>query len=229
MTDRIRITEPSGCARDAAPYLLGALEPDEAEAYVRHLERCAPCRDEVAALAPALDALSAAAPPHSAPRGLRRRVLRAARAEPKAGTTRRRRRLRGLVASPQTGWLALGAAMVAAAVVQLGPTGSHERVIPASVGQAELRVSGDHSELVVEHLAALPANRTYELWLQSGRRTPAPSTLFAVSTDGRADIGVPGDPQTISRVLVTVEPRDGSLVPTTPAVIQVPLSYVRRS
>ena len=58
-----------GCGHDAAPYLLGALEPGEASAFVRHLAGCAVCRDEVAALAPVLDALSAAAPaPAGAPR-----------------------------------------------------------------------------------------------------------------------------------------------------------------
>ena len=52
MSDRVVIPDPPNCGLDAAPYVLGALEPEEARAFVRHLERCAVCRDEVAALAP---------------------------------------------------------------------------------------------------------------------------------------------------------------------------------
>lgn len=71
----------SECGVDAAPYLLGALEPDEARAFVRHLDRCAMCRDEVAALAPVIDALSSCAPARPVRAAFRRRMLRAVRAE----------------------------------------------------------------------------------------------------------------------------------------------------
>ncbi len=208
-----RIVEPPGCGLDVAPYLLGALEPDEARAFVRHLERCAVCRDEVASLAPVVDALPASAPPLPVPASLRRRMLRAARAEPKARRAPLRR-------SAPAGWLALGLAVAAAVlVVQIGIPRARTRVIDASVGQAQLRVSGGHGELVVEHLPALPASRVYELWLERRGRTPTPSTLFAVSSRGTADLGVPGNLNGLGRLLVTVEPRGGSSAPTTPAVI----------
>ena len=45
----------SDCGNDAAPYVLGALEPAEARAFARHMQSCAVCRDEVAALVPVLD------------------------------------------------------------------------------------------------------------------------------------------------------------------------------
>jgi anti-sigma-K factor RskA len=229
VSDRDRIArEPPDCGLDAAPYLLGALDPHEAAAFRRHLERCAVCRDEVAALAPVLDALPAAAPPRRVHRALRRRVLHAVRAEPKGSAVRRPRPKRPFTVSAPAGWLALGLAVAAAVVLQVGASHSHTRVIPASVGRAELRLTGGHGELVVAHLAPLPADRVYELWVQAGRRT-MPSTLFAVTTRGRADVGVPGDLHGVRRLMVTVEPRGGSLVPTTPAVIQVPLTYVSAS
>jgi anti-sigma-K factor RskA len=216
-----RITEPPDCGQDAAPYLLGALEPHEARAFMRHLERCAVCRDEVAALAPVLDALPAAAPPRPVHPALRRKVLGAVRDEPKASPAQtRRRRPRGMLpVSAPAGWLALGLAVAAAVVFQLASSPARTRTIPATVGRAALRVTRGRGELVVEHLTPLPANRVYELWLQSGARTPRPSTLFAVTSRGRADVGVPGDLHGVSRLLVTVEPRGGSLVPTTHAVI----------
>lgn len=213
----------SGCGLDAAPYLLGALEPDEALAFARHLEQCAVCRDEVTSLAPVLRSLPASAQPRPVPAAFRRRMLSAVRAEPKRKARRRPRAAR-------TGWLAVGLAVVAAAlVVAVGIPHARTRMIEASVGQADLRLdSGGHGELIVNHLAPLPGDRVYELWLQSGSRR-VPSTLFAVTARGRADLGVPGDLHGVSRLLVTVEPRGGSPAPTTPAVIQVPLSYVPRS
>jgi anti-sigma-K factor RskA len=223
MSDRDRIApRPPDCGLDAAPYLLGALEPEEARAFVRHLDQCAVCRDEVASLAPVLEALPASAPAHPVPRALRRRVRRAVRAEPK-------REARHQPLAPRAGWLALGLAVAAAVIVQLGAARSHEQVIHATVGQAELRVSGGHGELVVDRLQALPANRTYELWLVRGRGHAVPSTLFGVTARGTADLVVPGDVHGISRLLVTAEPRGGSRVPTTRAVIQLPLQYVQPS
>jgi anti-sigma-K factor RskA len=211
----------SGCGLDAAPYLLGALEPEEAQAFVRHLDHCAVCRDEVASLSPVLDALPASTPAHPMPRALRRRVRRAVRAEPK--------RVRRRAVTARTGWLALGLAVAAAVIVQLGSSHSHERVIHAAIGQAELRVAGSHGELIIDRLPQLPADRTYEVWLVSRGGRAVPSTLFAVTGRGTADLGVPGDLHGISRLLVTAEPRGGSFVPTTRAVIQLPLEHVQHS
>ena len=48
--DEPRIDEPEGCGRNAAPYVLGSLTDEEHEAFRVHLESCAVCREEVAAL-----------------------------------------------------------------------------------------------------------------------------------------------------------------------------------
>jgi len=212
----------SGCGLDAAPYLLGALEPDEARAFARHLDGCAACRDEVASLTSVLRSLPSCAPAHPVRPAFRRRMLRAVRAEAK-------RPARHPPLAPRAGWLALGLAVAAALIVQLGSGRSPEPVIHATVGQAELRLAGTHGELVVDRLAPLPADRTYELWLVSRRGRAVPSALFGVTARGTADLGVPGDLHGVSGLLVTAEPRGGSRVPTTRAVIQLPLEPVQRS
>ena len=217
--------EKSGCGRDAAAYVLGALEPDEARAFVSHTESCAACRDELAALAPVLDTLPGPAA-RPVPRALRRRVLRAVHAEPKA---RAMPRLRRFTPSSRAGWLTLGLAVSAAVIVQLGSAGSRVRVVPADIGQAHVRITGDHGELVVERLSPLRADRTYELWLLSEHGGAVPSTLFGVTSRGSADLGVPGDLHGVIGLVVTVEPRGGSPAPTTRAVIQLPLTHVQRS
>ncbi len=45
------------CGEDVAAYVLGALEPDEAEAFRRHIADCAECREEVAAFEQVTEAL----------------------------------------------------------------------------------------------------------------------------------------------------------------------------
>jgi anti-sigma-K factor RskA len=175
------------------------------------------------------DVLPALPQPSPLPRALRRRVLRAVRSEPKTVARRRPRPI--LPGRAPVGWLALAAAMAATAavVVSIAATRPHERVIPASLGAAQLRIAGGHGELVVAHLPRLPSSRTYEVWLLTGRRDPVPSTLFGVSTRGTADVTVPADLRRVTRLLVTAEPRGGSLHPTTRPVIQLPVDSVSRS
>ena len=67
--------DPEQCGGNAAPYVLGALTGEEAEAFRRHVESCAVCREEVAALQVVAAALPAAAPQVDAPPELKRRVM----------------------------------------------------------------------------------------------------------------------------------------------------------
>jgi Anti-sigma-K factor rskA, C-terminal/Putative zinc-finger len=67
--------DPEQCGGNAAPYVLGALTEEEAEAFRRHVESCAVCREEVAALQVVASALPAAAPRVGAPPELKRRVM----------------------------------------------------------------------------------------------------------------------------------------------------------
>ena len=55
------------CGADAAAYVLGALEPEEAEAFSRHLATCVVCRDEVAAFQHTANAPGDGAAPASRP------------------------------------------------------------------------------------------------------------------------------------------------------------------
>jgi anti-sigma-K factor RskA len=229
MTERDEMAEHSKFQDDAAAFVLGALEPEEAEAFVEHLQTCAVCRDEVAAFALVVDALPMAAPAHQASRALRKRVIRGVRDEPKASETpvpRRRTWAPPSFSSLPRGALAGGVAvLVALAVgvgVWLGSRGPSSRLIQASVGNAQLRVTGDRGELIVNHLPPPGVGRIYEMWLQHGSAAPRPSTLFGVTTSGTADLGVPGGVKGVSRVLVTAEPDGGTQAPTTTPVIVAP-------
>jgi len=215
----------SSCGNDAAAYALGALEPAEAAAFTRHLETCAVCRDEVAAFGLVVGALPLSAPQLEAPRPLRRRVLGSVRAEPRSPRIDMARRARAWPASlaPAPVLAALAVAMVALAFaggIELGSGGGGGRLIPASVGSAELSVSDGRASLIVRHLPQPAPGRIYELWLERGRAAPAPSTLFSVDARGQAQIGVPGSLHGLSRVLVTNEPEPGTSAPTgTPLIV----------
>ena len=147
--------------------------------------------------------------------------MQAVRAEPRMpghGPCRRLRPRRGRLSFAVAITIALGIATAAVGAGALAPGGS-PRVIRAAVGRAQLRITGGDSELIVDHLPPAPPHRIYELWLQRGPRMPTPSTLFAVTSQGTADLGLPGELTGVTRVLVTLEPAAGSAVPTTEPVI----------
>ena len=83
--------ETRECGGDAAAYVLGALEPDEAAAFRTHMQTCVVCRDEVETFRGTVDALAFTVPQYEAPKALRRRVMRAVRAEPSPHQAHRRR------------------------------------------------------------------------------------------------------------------------------------------
>lgn len=220
MSDGQQMTGTHDCGRDAAAYALGALEPAEAEAFRRHLEGCASCREEVEALEGVVHALPMAAPQQAVTRRLRRRVMREVRAQARA---RPRPAWR-----PRPAVAALAAAVILAAVVvtgvELAGSGSSGRLIQARVtgisGSAQLRVVDGRGELIVRHLSPPPTGHVYEVWLKSPGSAPVPaSVLFSVSASGSAEVGLPGRLQGISQVMVTPEPDGGSPAPTHSPVI----------
>lgn len=230
----------AGCERsaDAAPYALGALE--DAEAYREHLASCASCRSEVAALQLVADTLPASIPPMLAPPALSERILATVRSEAEllkaAGRQSDRPvKQRGRWRSPRVSFLGAGFAIAATVVVAVAiavsvHSGSHPRVTTAQVSasirgaEASLRQSGNRAELVVSGMPQPPIGHVYEVWLASPSAPPRPTNaLFGVTNSGSASVSVPGNLHGVKEVLVTSEPRGGSLHPTSPAVLRVTL------
>jgi hypothetical protein len=222
----------SGCGADAGAYVLGALTSEEAEAFRSHLSTCIVCRDEVAALEAVAGALALAAPQLPAPRRLRRRVLADVRREPapRAALVGRPR----LRARPPRGAAALGGALalagaIVAAIVLASGGSAGTRVVRASValprGSAVVRLAGGHAELVLRGMPQAPPGEIYEVWLQRAGHSPSPtSALFDVTSAGAGAVDVPGDLRGVRELLVTPEPRGGSLSPTHAPVIVAQLA-----
>ena len=226
MTPDESMAENRDCGMDAAAYVLGALEPDELEAFRKHLATCAICRDEVGAFQEVADALPLLAPPQPVPQALKRRVMAGVRAEPRAGAepTRRRFRLPDFalaIPSPVLAASALVLVVVVAAiaVVALGSGAGSTHTFSASVvgpGSAKLKVTGSRGELVVHGMPAPPGNDVYEVWLKRGGQPPSPtSALFSVTSEGSGSVDVPGNLNGVDQVLVTPEPAGGARRPRT--------------
>jgi anti-sigma-K factor RskA len=217
------------CGGNAAPYVLEALTHDESEVFRRHLESCAICREEVAALQTVASALPAAAPQLKAPSDLKRRVMRAVREQEQAGSPRARERPgRGL---PRFGPALAGLAVAATVVVLLvvgvfvpGGLGGGARVIRAEVSapgaSALVRLEHGHAQLTISRLPQSGPGRVYEVWLKASGAPQPTDALFTVSSKGDATVGVPAVGHGVRELMVTSEPLGGSLHPTrTPLIV----------
>lgn len=224
------------CGGNAAAYALGALEPEEAQAFASHMTTCLVCRDEVTAFQGIVDALPLAATQMPAPPRLKRSLIASARMEPKTAraSTQRVRGggVRRTLARPALAAVGLAALVVAASAIALvalssnRPGGSQlaTRVIQASVAfpnaSAIVRVGTGRAELVLRRFPAPPAGKVYEVWRKRNGHAPMPtSALFSVTSTGSAAVDVPGGIRGIDQVLVTPERLGGSLHPTHAPVI----------
>jgi anti-sigma-K factor RskA len=232
----------SPCPRgiDTGAYVLGALEPQEHEAFAEHLRSCDHCRREVAELRVAAEALPLTAEPLDPPDALRSRIMEVVRAdaderahaqgEQRRGARARARvrgsRLRGLRLAPAPLAIAACALLALGVAIGLLAGGGGESKGGERAVQALVAVPGAHGTLVVgagggarlqvRGLPAPPAGRVYQVWRQMpGGGTPQPTdALFSPSRDGTATVSVPGGVKGVQRVLVSDEPRGGSRAPT---------------
>jgi hypothetical protein len=211
---------------DPAAYLLGAMDDAEAAEFRRHLEACASCQEEVESLRGVVDVLPLAATQLDAPRSLRRRVLTevraAAREDRHARTNTLGRRVTWRPAVAGAGVLMAAGAAALAIVLSTNTPGS--RLIRATVAwrsaHVVLKVSGGRGQLLARGMPAPPSGKVYEVWVKHGSANPNPTdALFDVTRSGQATVSVPGSLSGQVTVMVTAEPRGGSLVPTSAPVV----------
>jgi anti-sigma-K factor RskA len=226
----------SGCCPhrdDAGPWVLGALDSDDARAFAAHLESCEACRDEVAALQPVADVLPMAAPQELPPPALKDRIMAVVESEaallaaagpeadrpPARGDRERTRDHRWwrrplpalalactvLVLGVAVGLLVQGGDDTTQTIPGFGPRGA----------QVALRVDGRHGRIDLEGMPAAPAGHVYQVWLVTGKDQPrATHALFTVPADGRARVEIPESLKGTDQVLITAEPPSGSPQPT---------------
>jgi anti-sigma-K factor RskA len=204
-------------ADDVGAYLLGALNELESQAFERHMESCAACRDEVERLRAAAEALPRSVEQFEPPASLRRSLMVTVREEASAGAPRERRsgfgsRLRGSLARfsaglrPEVAWVAAAFLLAVGVlggwgVTQLTSNGDSTRTVAAQVdrtripeGSASLVIPhGDKSAILrVNGLPEPVGNQVYEVWLKHGEEV-IPVSLFNVTRDGGGAAAVPFD------------------------------------
>ena len=233
----------SPCPRaiDTGAFVLGALEPQEHDAFAEHLRTCDQCRREVEELRVAAEALPLTAEPVDAPPELRDRIMEVVRADarPQDDTGRRQRRGRAAARARRRRMGGIGRvplAVAACALLAIGvavgllvggggvETGEHavqaKVAVAGASGTLHVEDNGD-AQLVVRGLPAPPAGRVYQVWRkQPGAKVPQPTdALFSVSRDGTATVDVPGGVKGVEQVLVSDEPKRGSRAPTGEVVL----------
>ncbi len=220
-------------AEDPAPYVLGALPPDEAAGFERHAATCAECREEVERFRMAVEALARSVDPVPPPVRLRAAVMDAV-----GGEARRRRSSAGL-----RGWRGLARPLaLASCLIALGAAGglgyaelkgsADPRVLEVAVDRD--RLPGASATLIVpdsrlepsvlraEGLKPPPSGRVYQVWLLRGDAV-VPSSVFAVRSDGTGAVAIPQGLEGVDAVLVTRERQGGARAPSEQPVLRASL------
>ncbi len=221
-----------------AGYALDALDPDERREYEAHLADCQRCREELASLAQATEALAIAASGPAPPPGLRDRILEGSRTEAQVVVPFEPRRRRTVPV------LAAAAAMAAVVALSVGLWAARlsgdlddarsalerERAAAAVLADPEARTvalqAGDGrlvvgseggAVLVLDGMDPAPAGKTYELWIIEGD-TPQRAGLFP-GREGTDVVGVDGTVEEGDIVAVTIEDAGGVNAPTTTPIV----------
>ncbi len=213
-------------------YAADALDPDEKLEFEQHLAGCTDCQEEARTLRETVAALGmAAAEPQ--PEGLRALVLAQVRQTPQLppASGRSLRPTHRWVGAP---WLGVAAAGTLIAGIGIGVLSDRYDANPPMAnasttlkpvtgkftgkGQLTVVTTGSQAVVVSSAAAALPAGRTYQLWLVRGEQAisagVSPVGLAAGGTWSRTMTGVrPGD-----KLAITIEPEGGSVKATTEAV-----------
>jgi anti-sigma-K factor RskA len=228
-------------ADSVGAYLLGALPPDEHEAFEAHLRDCPECRRDVDELRVAADALPVSVAPMAPPAALKARIMavveseaellaaagqRADVVEAPARAPRRRRSLGGWLLRPGVALACAAVLLVAGGVAGVllagGDDDARTVVASATAPRADVRleIRDDGATLVARGMPAPPAGRIYQVWLKRPGSDPEPTdVLWSTRADGSAEVAVPGSLDGVEAVLVTDEPEGGSDVPSKAPVI----------
>jgi anti-sigma-K factor RskA len=214
---------------ELAAYLLGALEPGEAAELERHLAGCEVCRTELEWLRPAIQLLPESAPRVEPPEELRRRLMEQVRSEAESAPAPRRARRRRIGAwslRPVAGLAALVLVVAAVAAYAIGSGdsgGGNTTTVVAGNSPgvvAEVVRDGGSGTLHLANLRQLPSDKVLQAWVERDGRVVSAKTLFVPNQDGTASATI-DDMKGVKTVMVTAEPRGGSVQPTSPPIVSV--------
>jgi anti-sigma-K factor RskA len=226
---------------ELAAYALDALDPGERRTVEEHLAACESCSERLHWMQPAVDVLPATVAPQQPPPGLKARIMDVVDSEaalvaaaegdrsPPAEARPRRRFLAGLSLRPVLAGLAvvllLAVAVTGYSLSNDDDGGSSAPAItyvakagnPSSPADGRLEVMGDAGMLHVANLPPTHDGEVYQAWIQdkgSAGGSVHASSVFVVSEDGVGDVAIPHGLSKAARVMVTREPKGGSVHPS---------------
>jgi anti-sigma-K factor RskA len=214
---------------EIAAFLLGALEPGEAAELERHLAGCEECQTELEWLRPAVQLLPESVERVEAPPELRGRLMEQVRSEAEGAPEPQRARrwsVAGWSLRPIAGLAALVLVVAAVAAYAIGSGdsggGNTTTVVsghsPAVV--AEVVREGTTGTLHLTNLHQLPSDKVLQAWVERDGQVVSAKTLFVPNQDGTASATI-DDMEGVKTVMVTAEPRGGSVQPTSPPIASV--------
>lgn len=217
-----------------AAFSIGALEEEEREEVLRHLETCDECRADFEALAEVASWLALIHEPPPLPSGFQERVL----------TEARRRRAGEIIsvaspARPRTRWLLGAAATVAFIAVgtwlalnlATGDVPERQRAALEALVESDRQIqlrgttsavasvvpNEDGAVFIATDLSPAPSESVYQLWLKQGGRIVSAGVFEP--TDGIAIVEIDEPFHELDGALVTIEPPGGSPQPTSTPVV----------
>jgi anti-sigma-K factor RskA len=220
MTDELRAMDHAAVDELGAAYALDALEPDEARAVRDHLATCTQPHAELRALIGADQVLAVTLEPVEPSPALRERVMASIEraAQEQAPVAQRPGVARPLAVAAVVALVAVGAWGVTLQS-QLAERDRALRAVADAIAEGEtaFRVEGtagrgyvvdtpgSGAALVVADLAALPADRIYELWLLDAAGTPVAVGTFTPADGEVAVVELERDLAGYTTFAVTVE------------------------
>jgi anti-sigma-K factor RskA len=219
---------------DLTAFVLGVLDPEEAEETRRHLASCPRCRNELVGLQKVNRALEAAPPPVEPPDYLKDEILsrmraeRESRSEPekslsmegqaKSYRSRRFNLLSGVAAAAAVAVVVLGIFFglprpeAPVATVALVPTPEEAAGLEGYWGVAEIRPQPSDNqqvELRLNNFDEPEPDKYYELWFASGdRRISAGSFTSVGRGETRVWLNAPPEARSFDTILITEERLD---------------------
>ena len=182
--------DPELAHPEAAGWVLGTLDPDDAEWFAGHLSSCPDCRAAVAEFGPAAGLLTTAAPADLPPPGLQAQTLAAVAQA--AREARRNWRWRGW----STRMLALAAAVIVVAGISIGlllsggtppetdafTLHSGTGLSASASGTARQAENGWSVQLTAAHLPEPGPGQFYQCWWVGPGNTPGHPRLVSAGT-----------------------------------------------
>lgn len=205
----------------AAPYLLGALESGEREAFERHLDGCPDCGAEIARLATGLDVLLDSVE-EEAPPALKERILAQIGDSDPPVLLRPPRPRRWVAATAVAASVAVFASIYSLGMQsRLNELENLTRILASPDASrvtltgidGQVVVAGNRAILVATGLATLAEDRVYQLWLISDEG-PVPAGTFRPDAEGNTVVLLDGEAAPGLVVGLTEEPAPGSTFPT---------------